>query len=58
VPAPFAKLCHPLAGGFPAPARGGGMARGRFARVPGLARNPIRADASAVIALMLVYHHL
>ena len=58
MPAAIAKLCYPLAGGLAAPARGDGTARGRFARALGLARNPIRAGLSALIAVMLVYHHL
>jgi hypothetical protein len=40
-----------------APARGQGTARGRFARVLGLARNPIRAGLSALIVVVLVYRH-
>ena len=55
---PFAKLCYPLAGGLAATARGDGALRGRFARVTGLARNPIRAGPSQLIVVTLVYAHL
>ena len=58
MPVPFAKLCYPRAGGLAAPARGDGALRGRFARVLGLARNPIRAGPSQLIVVMLVYAHL
>jgi hypothetical protein len=57
VPTPLAKLGHPFAGGLAAPARGDGAARGGFASVLGLASNPIRAGLSALIVVMLVYHH-
>jgi len=58
VPAPFAELCHPLAGGLPTPARGEGTLRGRFTGVLGLARNPIRSDLSALLVVIFVYCHL
>jgi hypothetical protein len=56
-PTRFAEFCHPWAGGRAPPARGDGAARGGFASVLGLARNPIRAGLSALIVVMLVYRH-